>query len=193
MKTPLSPHVVRVDPVQLDPAEDDLPPHEDLQEVLPVRPGPDGRGPVRVVIREDELRRLGVIHGGAAGDAGSAERQHGGAVWGADRELDSRERAALLCVGRPVVEVRVPAEDVAHHHAVHITLPLLHISIRVHREGEVEADDVWEHDPVIKHNVWSTPGVYNNLTIRNIYVVSSLSLSDPPASLPCSPLSQRCS
>ena len=35
-------------------------------------------------------------------------------------------------------------------------------------EGEVDADDVWEHDPAIKDDVWRALAVYHNLRRKNI-------------------------
>ena len=91
-----SPNVVRVDLVDPDPAEDDLPPHEDLEEIFPGRPGPDGWGPEGGVITEDVFGCVGVLQGGAAGDAGGAEWQQVAAVRRGHSDLNSRERSALF-------------------------------------------------------------------------------------------------
>ena len=59
--------------MHFDPVETNFPLHEDLEEMLPLRSSPHGRGPEGVVIRQDVLRHLGVLQGGAPGDAGLAQ------------------------------------------------------------------------------------------------------------------------
>ena len=56
--------------VEPDPVERHLPPHEDLEVVLPVGAGPDGRGPVGVVVSQDVVREVVGLQGGAGGEAG---------------------------------------------------------------------------------------------------------------------------
>ena len=58
------------------------------------------------------------------------------------------------------------AEEVAHHHAVQVSFSSLQIF--TDGQGEVDTDDVREHDPVIKNDVWRAPGVYHNLRMENI-------------------------
>ena len=88
--------------------------------------------------------------------------------------LDSGERAALLDVLRPLLEVGVLAEEVANHHAVHFPFTILDLR---HAHTEVNADDVREHDPAIQNDIRGTLSVFHNLRRKNKYFVCSLSLS----------------
>ena len=65
------------------------------------------------------------------------------------------------------------AENIANNHAVDFSFPLLYLP---DGQGEVDTDDVREHDAAIKDDIWRSLSVDLNLNRINIKFLFSLSL-----------------